>query len=68
MLPSDLVLWRRPDVVGPRPHPGGVDGLHPVDVANARRHVGAGETVAVLLVCGFTVTLALRRGAEAKTW
>ena len=25
-------------------------------------------TVAVLLVFGFTVTLALRRGAEAKTW
>ena len=37
-----LVLRRRPDAVGPRPCPGGVDGLHPVDVANARRHVGAG--------------------------
>ena len=42
LLPSDLVLRRRPDAVGPRPCPGGLDGLHPVDVANARPHVGAG--------------------------
>ena len=40
LLPSDLVLRRRPDAVGPRPCPGGLDGLHPVDVANTRRHVG----------------------------
>ena len=42
LLPSDLVLRRRPDAVGLRPCSGGLDGLHPVDVANARPHVGAG--------------------------
>ena len=50
------------------PAPGGVDGLHPVDVATPAVTLAPVWTAAVLLVFGFTVTLALRRGAEAKTW